>query len=816
MGNTIGRSASHFLETLHQDVRYGARSLLSQPLFTTVALLALVAGIGLNTALFTVINAAFFKPWDVPETDRVVRLHVSHPRLGYTGFSIAGARELDANSDSLDGLIVWRPTSVVLDDAVDAATSNAVFASGNYFDVLRTPMTVGRPFSAADDVSGDPVAIAVLSHALWTARYGADPTVVGRQISVDGVAFTVIGVVGRDFEGTGGRMDLWIPLSALALARPGDANVEAVLTSPTYCCSEAAARLANGVTREQARAELDVLFRQITPPELFAQFRQFTSDTGAESFGIALSGTARLARPDHAAQAAAIVWLLFGAVVAVLLLACANVSNLLLARAAARQREIAVRLAIGAARRRLLRQLLTESLLLSAAACAISLLLAYVLPDLLFALIGADVPGALRLTPDLSVLTYCAVVGLLSAVAFGTVPALRGTDVAVGEAMKQHAQHASPRFPLRGALLATQVAVSVTLLIGASLLLRGLDRAQSADPGFWTDGITVVDVRLPVNDYDAARLEVFFAGVLEQLRNDAPGQPVGVTGRAPLASGSNWAGIRATGQGDFQSAIWHAVNAEFFDVLGIPVVAGRNFLPSDRPGQAVIVNETLARRYWPEQSAVGQTLSIGETPVEIVGIVRDAQLNTLEPQQPMFFGPFAGGATSALLVPDSLAPRVAAIIARSEPRAIATQLAMQERFRTALGDSVGAARIASALGLLALLLTTIGVYGVIAYSVERSRKEIGVRLALGARAGQVVGLVLRRNSRAVLGGIGIGVLAAAAASAILQAEFYGVEPLDPLTYGGVLALIAAACAAASAVPALRATRTDPVSVLHDE
>jgi predicted lysophospholipase L1 biosynthesis ABC-type transport system permease subunit len=258
------------------------------------------------------------------------------------------------------------------------------------------------------------------------------------------------------------------------------------------------------------------------------------------------------------------------------------------------------------------------------------------------------------------------------------------------------------------------------------------------------------------------------------------------------------------------------VNTGFFEVLGIPIVAGRSFFPTDRPGQVVIVNETLARRFWPGQSAVGQSLVIGNNTAEIVGIARDAQLNTLEPQQPMFFGPFVGNATSALLVPDALAAQVAAVVTRNEPRALTTPQRMPDRFRAALGDSLGAARIASALGLLALLLTAIGVYGVIAYSVEQSRKEIGVRLALGARAVEVVAMVLRRNSRAVLGGIGVGALIAAGASAILQSEFYGVAPLDPLTYAGVLALILSACAAASVIPALRATRTDPVNVLHHD
>jgi predicted permease len=811
--SNLGGRAVHAWRTTLEDVRYGVRSLLGQPLFTAMALLALVAGIGVNTSLFTVVNGVLFRPWDVPEADRMVQLHVAHPRFGYTGFSVQVARQLAANSRTLSGAFAWTPRPVALGTETTAPPASAVFVSGNYFEVLRVGMSLGRPFAADEDVPSSPLPVTVLSHALWTQRYGADDGILGRTIALDGLDFTVIGVAPRDFVGThAGRSDLWVPLSALALARPDDTNVESLLTNPAHCCSSVGARLAPGVTREQAQAELDTLFRQYAPPETL---QQLATDGRAGTFGVVLTGTELLNRPEEQQQVALIFGLLLAAVVSILLLACANVSNLLLARAAARQREIAVRLAIGASRARVVRQLLTESLLLALTVSFIAVALAHVLPDFIFRLIGERPPSALQFDPDLTVLAYSLGLGVLAALAFGVAPALRGTDVALNEAMKQQAMHATPRFPLRGVLLGVQVAVSVMLLIGAGLLVRGLDRAQNVDPGFRTDGVTALQVRLPVNEYDAARRQGFFTDLLSQL--EGQGVRAGTTALLPLEGFSQVAPFRPTGQPDNQPSVYtHSVNDAFFDVLGIQLVAGRALQRDDRPGSVVVVNETLARRYWPDGNAVGQTASIGAGTAEVVGVIRDAQLNVLGPPQPAFFAPSAAGAGSVLVVPSDLAPRIVGTLRAIEPRAVIDERPMAAQLQNALGDSRGAARVAAALGALALLLATIGVYGVVAYSVEQNRREIGVRLALGARPAEVIGTLLRRNSRALLGGVGVGLLLAVVASLVLQSEFYGVQALDPAAYAAVLALILLAGVAASAVPGVRAARMNAVDVLRND
>jgi predicted permease len=809
----LGGRAVHAWYTTLEDVRYGVRSLLGQPLFTAMALVALVAGIGVNTSLFTVVNGVLFRPWDVPEADRMVQLHVAHPRFGYMGFSVQVARQLAANSRTLSGAFAWTPRPVALGAETTSPPASAVFVSGNYFEVLRVGMSLGRPFAADEDVPSSPVPVAVLSHALWTQRYGADDGILGRTIPLDGLDFTVIGVAPRDFAGThAGRSDLWVPLSALALARPDDTNIESLLTNPAHCCSSFAARLAPGVTREQAQAELDTLFRQYAPPETL---QQLATDGHAGTFGVVLTGTELLNRPEEQRQVALIFGLLQAAVVSILLLACANVSNLLLARAAARQREIAVRLAIGASRARVVRQLLTESLLLALTVSVIAVALAYVLPDLIFRLIGERPPSALRFDPDLTVLAYSLGLGVLAALAFGVAPALRGTDVALNEAMKQQAMHATPRFPLRGVLLGVQVAVSVMLLIGAGLLVRGLDRAQNIDPGFRTDGVTALQVRLPVNEYDAARRQGFFTDLLSQL--EGQGVHAGTTALLPLEGFSQVAPFRPTGQPDNQPSVYtHSVNDAFFDVLGIQLVAGRALQRDDRPGSVVVVNETLARRYWPDGNAVGQTASLGAGTAEVVGVIRDAQLNVLGPPQPAYFAPSADGAGSVLVVPSDLAPRVVATVRAIEPRAVIDERPMAAQLQNALGDSRGAARVAAALGALALLLATIGVYGVVAYSVEQNRREIGVRLALGARPSEVIVMLLRRNSRALLGGVGVGLLLAVVASLVLQSQFYGVQALDPAAYAAVFASILLAGVAASALPGVRAARMNAVDILRND
>jgi len=624
---------------------------------------------------------------------------------------------------------------------------------------------------------------------------------------LDGVPFTVIGVAAESFAGTyENRTDVWVPFASWPLVQANDPSAPGLLTDPNRCCVGVAARLRRGVSREQAQAELTVLARQ------------YWIEQKRDPVEIVLTGTAMLDHPERRRRIAPVLAILLTAFGSILLLACANVSNLLLARAAARQREIAVRVAIGAGRWRVIRQLFTESLLLAGIASTVGLLLAYVLPTLALRFMGQNPPTNIRLTPDANVLVYSIGIAVASALAFGLAPAWRGTRISVSDAMKRQSAHASPRIPLRGALLAVQVAISVALLMAAGLLVRGLDRARSLDPGFRTEGVTAVQITLPPNAYDLAREAAFYDDLVSRL--DASGHGVAVSMLVPLADRHEFTDFNAKCANRVPVQT-QRVSQAYFDVLRIPVVAGRNFLPEDRGRGSILVNETLARLCWDGRNPVGESVTIGRRQREVVGVVRDAQVSGIGQAQPIYFAPFVPDGNlvrgpAALLLPSPMAASAISLLRDMDSRIATEAIPLTEQMNRSLGDTAGVARMAGALGLLALMLATVGVYGVISYSVEQRRREIGVRMALGARPGQVVGLVLRRNARAVAIGLAVGLAIAAGLTVVLKSELYGLSPVDPLAYAGVLTLLLCAGLAASVIPARRAARTDALLALHHE
>lgn len=796
-----------WIESVWQDLRYAARSLKSQPGFTFMALLALVLGIGLNTSLFTAINAVLFRQWDVPEPERVVHVLLTNRYSGFGGFSIPAVRFLNENSKSVEGATVGRPYQVVLDETGGGPNSRAVFVTGNYFDVMQVGMTLGRGFAPGEDDANAPSAVAVLSHFLWSTKYASDRDILGHKITVEDVPFTVIGVASeKSGGGIEDRTDLWAPMASLKLTRPNDTGIEPLLHSPEWCCSEAVARLRPGVTREAAQAEWNTLFRQ------------YSESMNQPPADILLTGTAMLDHPQRRQTAAPVIALVLAAFGSILLLACANVSNLLLARASARQREIGVRIAIGAGRARVVRQLLTESLLLAGIASGVSLLLAWVLPGMMLRLLNQTPPANLQLTPDGNVLLYALAISVVAAVAFGLAPALRGIGAA-SDALKQQSKHASARFPLRGLLLGVQVAISVALLVGAGLLVRGLDRARSMDLAFRTDGVTAISVTLPTNGYDVPRQTAFFDDLAARLA--ANGDRIGLTTLLPLGDSRSQTNFTVDGAQTNPSMLVQRVSAGYFDVLQIPIVLGRNFLPEDRARGSILINESLARLYWEGRSPVGEMVSMGRDKHKIVGVVRDSQIYGIGSVPPTCFTPFAPdghafAGPTGVLVPQSLASAAVATVRTMEPRAGTAAITLAEQIERSLGDSIGIARLAGALGLLALLLATVGVYGVVSYSVEQRKREIGIRMALGARPAEVAALVLQQNSRGVVFGLVVGLGISIALATVLESELYGLSPFDPLAYGGVLALLLGAATVASLFPARRAARMDPVRALHHD
>jgi predicted permease len=785
-----------WLESVFQDLRYAVRNLRRQPGFTAVALLTLGAAIGLNTSLFTVYDAIALRMWTVKEPARVVKILAQERRRGrLIGFSVAEYRYFADHARSLSGVVATNDGQVRLGFEGFGKGTYAAFVSANYFEVLGVPMELGRGFRSDENDLEAPENVAILSYALWRDHYGADREMVGKRISVDDVPFIVVGVAPETFSGTNpGREDVWMPFAAMQALRPNDASTREFLRSPNNCCSSVAGRLAPGFSRPQAQAELTVLSRQ------------FREQAKQEPDEIALFEPTILAGFSKRKQILPVFGLLFAGVVLVLLLACANVSNLLIARAAARQREIEVRRALGAGRARIVRQLLTEGFALALGASALGLLLAWNLPEYLFRKMGDDGPNV-KLTPDGGVIGYAIAMACLACVFFGLAPALHGTR-----------PNPRSRIPLRSMLLACQLAFSMILLTGAGLLLAGVKHAQDQDPGYRIRDVAVISFELPASAYDEKRTREFSAQLTRQLESVAELRPIAITAREPLAR-SHWnTTFSLPGEGAAQHDVeFHEVTAGYFEALGIPIVAGRNFQPGDEARHAIVINQTMARRYFEGVNPLGKTIAVGATVREIVGVARDAYLTGLERLVPLFFQPFSGAQAPRLLVRADFpgaADIVAGITKGIEARARIQFKPLSDNLFVELAGARVGARIAGILGVFALALAAIGMSGVFAFLVEQRTKEIGIRMALGAAPKQVIALVLAGTARAAIAGLIVGCVASAAVAKFIAQYLYGVSPFDSRAYLTAGAILALAGIAAAYFPARRATRIDPIRALR--
>jgi predicted permease len=785
-----------WLESVMQDLRYAIRNLRRQPGFTLVALATLGIAIGLNTAFFTVFDAVALRWWPVKDPSRLVKILAKPPMRGPHGFSIAEVRYFAIHSKTLSDVVVMGEHPVKLGFEAFGKHSWAIFVSGNYFQALGVPMERGRGFMPEEDVLDSPVNVAVLSYPLWRDHYGSDPAILGKQIRLDDVPFTVVGVAGEQFTGTiGGREDLWAPFPALQSMRL-QGNTRAFLRNPQACCSNVAARLANGVTHAQAQAELAVLSRQFD--------EQYKLDPGS----VLIADPSIFAGQPAQKKFTPVFALMFAGLIMVLLLACANVGNLLLARAAARQREIEVRRALGAARARIVRQLLTEGFVLAFGAAALGVALAARLPDLVFSL-AEDGPNV-KLNPDWRVIVYAAALALLACVAFALAPALHGTRSRIGN-----------RLSLRNVLLGVQIAVSVVLLTGAGLMVSGVRAAHERDPGFRIHDVSVVSFEVPVASYDSNRTLGFFNQLSRELETQADLGPVAITAREPLGN-SHWnvpfrlPNEPPTTEHDIQ---YQQISAAYFDVLGIPFVAGRNFQSSDEGHPAVIVNESMARRYFEGENPIGKSIVFRDVVSPIIGVTRDASLAYVEGPGPLLFTRFRGDQIPKLLLRSSApgaADRIAAITKRIDTRARAQLTPLSDNLDRQLTGSRIMAGIAGMLGTFALILAAVGISGVFAYVVEQRTKEIGIRMALGAAPGQVIRIILYGTARAAIIGLIVGFVAAAAAAKLLAEYLYGVSPYNPQSYLGVVTILAVAGIAAAYLPARRATKVDPLTALRVE
>ena len=783
-----------WLESVGQDLRYALRNLRRQPGFTLVALATLGAAIGLNTSFFSVFDAMVLRLWPVKDPSHLVKILSQPKRIQRPGgLPLPEYRYFAEHAKTFSGVVAMAENPVHLGFEGFGKNSWGVFVSGNYFQTLGAAMDRGRGFLPEEDRLEEPQNVAVLSYPIWRDRFGSDHEIVGKQIHVDEVAFTVVGVAAEEFTGTlGGREDLWMPMASMQSIRPNDPNTRTFLRSADNCCVAVAGRLAAGVTRGQAQAELTVLSDQ------------FRAEQKQDRTRISFADPSIMAGHPKRKNFMPVFGLMFAAIMLVLLLACANVSNLLMARASARRHEIEIRRSLGAGRARIVRQLLTEGFVLALGGAALGVAIAAKFPAFLLALASEDAPY-MRLTPDAKLIAYAVLLAGIACIAFALAPALQGTK----------AKNTISRTRLRNALLTAQVAISVVLLVGAGLMLAGVEHARRQDPGFRIHDVSMISFELPASSYDPKRTREFSAELEAHLRDFE----IAVTAREPLTN-AHWAlSFRLPGEPKetLHDLEYQEISPAYFDVLGIPIVAGRNLEPGDEARRAIVVNESMARRYFNGENPVGKSIIANEQVREIVGVARDASVAYVEGVSPLMFQPFAGRQIPKLLVRSNaqgVVEQASSMAKQIEPRARIQASPLSGNLDRQLSGSRVMAGIAGMLGMFALALAAVGISGVFAYVVQQRTKEIGIRMALGAAPAQVIGVVMFGMARAAAIGFAIGFVAAAGVARFLGEYLYGVSPYDPKSYSVVAVVLAFAGLAAAYLPARRATRVDPLEALR--
>jgi predicted permease len=805
-----------WLRSLRQDAGYALRGMRRQPGVTAIVVGTLAAGMGLNTTVFSVFNGLAMRPWPAREPDRIVTIYnLSRHDIrtrgggGPMGFSLAEVQYFRHRAKSFSDFMATRSGggNQVLDED-DAAVS---WVSGNYFDLLGVVMTAGRGFMADEDRTGSPIGVAVISHGYWQRRFGGDPAVAGKTVQFEDVPFTIVGIAPPAFIGTSPRRtDVWMPIASAVLLRPEDRWVRNVAGRPENCCLAVAGRLAPGVTREQARAELVLLDQQ------------FRAGRDPDAGAIRIDGTQLTAGPRGDVGSTFVP--LFAAVMMVLVLACANVGNLLIARSAARRREIAVRLSLGASRGRIVRQLLTESLSLALVSGVVGMLFAAWFAPFLLAEIGG--PSTIRSEPDTLVLTYAVGLSLLSCLLFGLAPALHGTRASVASALKGNGIQTAAGVPLRNLFLALQVAVTVVLLVSAGLLARAVQEATTRDTGFSMENLSVVSFDLPARGYDTKRLRATTFALADAVERAAPASKIALTSAEPLGTGNIKGNFAVTGIAEEQFNSVYEVSPSYFNLLGLGPLVGRTLQASDANTDAIVINETMARRYWTHvASAVGQRILVdpasggSNTPGhrEIVGVVRDVLQTGLASADPTIYQPLSGRILPRVLIRSSTGHEANAIVAAAK-RVDAKLRARTRPVADNLGPIVRSSRtgaiVAASLGMLALVLAAVGILGLFSYWVQQRTREIGIHMALGARPSRIVRLLVASSGTALVSGLALGIVAAFAASGLLRSYLFGVNRADPIAYVAPMVLLTVAAIVATWLPARRATRIDPVIALR--
>ena len=803
-----------------QDLRFGVRMLLKSPTFTAVAVLTLALGIGANTAVFTFLDALLLRPLaGVTQPDQLVQIGRQYPDKTYLSDSTyPDYLDYRAQNTVLSGLAAMAPRGFHLSTGSETERVEGELVSGNYFDVLGVPAAFGRLISPADDSAASAGPVAVLSYRFFQRRYAGDPSALGTTIRVDGHDFTVIGVTGEPFAGikVGSPRDVWVPLSTLRRIDPNAARFDQRRAS----WLEMFGRLKPGVTLEQARAELAIIAGRL---------EQAYPDTNTRA-GVGVEpGLGRDADVQRSLRRFASVPL--ASVGIVLLIACANVAGLLLARAAARRKEIATRLALGAGRVRVIRQLLTESLVLSLAGGAAGLAVGSWLTSGLRSLLPERylfLSFNLDLGLDWRVFAFTLAIATATGVVFGLVPALQGSRPDLVPVLKGiRAAEGRRGLGLRRALVVIQVALSVILLIAAGLCVRTLRNATAIDTGYDAASVLTVRMDLVKQRFSEARGLLLQQQLLARLE-DMPGVvAAGFAVTLPLNDGRWESPVRREGDPTRVQTFQNVVSPRYLDALNIPVVAGRGFSDRDdgKAPRVAVLNQTLARILWPDESPLGKRVTVNGGAAEIVGVVRDIKgRNLFEAPGPMFYLPLFQQyqSNTVLHVRASLPPGALVAALRSEVSALDKDVpiyavrTMDEHVTATLTPQRLLAYLITGFGALALLLAAIGLYGLLAYTVTERTPEIGLRMAIGAHQADVMQLFVADGMKLALAGVILGSLAALGLTPLMRSLVFGISPLDPLTFVVVPVLLLLAALVACSVPARRAARADPKIALRYE
>jgi predicted permease len=846
------------MNALWQDLRYGARTLLKKPGFTLIAILTMALGIGVNTALFTVFDAFVLKPLPLKDPDSIVKISGRMPDGNRNWlFSYLDYLDYRGRNNVFEGLVAWnkvtgvfgeKPAGPADDSFIIAGSHDYIFGqivSGNYFSVLGAEMALGRAFLPEEDREPGTHPVVVLSYGFWQRRFNADPGIIGKTLKLTGQPYTVIGVAAREFIGAEpDAPQFWVPLMMRDQINQAW-NYKQWLTERNADSFALTGRLKPGVSRQQAQAEMNVITEQLA--------RSYPERN--RKIGVSLSGGATFVDLNEVTPAIP----LLVAVGLILLMACANVANLLLARAATRGSEISVRLALGASRWRVIRQLLTESVLISALGGAAGWLMTIWTLAALYPLVMSRLPipraliesFALNLDPDYRIFGFAVLASLIAGVAAGLAPALQASRPNLTSALKEEGstfgQHLS-QSRMRNALVVIQVALCLTLLVAAGLLVRNLQKVRTIDTGLETANVFTISAGLQTPRKDVVREAELRRQLAARLRSLPGVKAVSLAMRQPLAGWPNSARIMLPGQGRQDDrplqASYNLVSPEYFDTLGIRLTRGRFFTEQETRANipVVVISESTARRFWPNEDPVGKRIGIAATSLgggaiesganlpqfEVVGVTRDTRSGLVWKKDetfiyaPLYAAPQSAGRSDEYILvraEGDLRQVMAAVRGEAEgvdPNLSVTLRLVNDSLAFQMAPFEALAQVAGALGMLALLLASVGLYGVMSFIVNQRTREIGIRVALGAQSADVIRLFLQQGMKLTVIGVVFGLLGALAISRLLAVVLIDLSPFDPVAFGGVAVFLSIVALAACYLPARWATKVDPLTALRSE